>query len=421
MPKLPTFDPESISFNTWLDFLQQHFILEDTPADKKKATIITHLTPMVYETIKASLHPQHPTDATVTYDILKTTLEEHFLVKKNRQVARHDFALLRQTEGEHAKDFSQRLRHAAMDCDFKATLDERLRDQYIVGLRDIRLKEKVWEDNTLLTFALLSQRAAALEKISMDITAMSAPEPSSFQQHHAASDTIHHVVPSSKWPPRQHATPASTWPHRNNSSGTNHQRANHASNGQRVPRENGQNSTCFRCGFDHWGRPCRFVSAVCNFCGKIGHLKKMCRAKQSQNVHQISVSTPCDESSEDEYFVKSINFCSQQGEKKGKPLTVDVLLNDKSVCMELDTGAAASVINKNTWNRIKRPKSRLRKSKVMLTSYSGNQLSVLGETCVCVKVQGKKYDLNVFVLNDACSTNLFGLPWIRETNAIALV
>ena len=85
MPKLPTFDPQAISLSTWTDFLNQHIILNDTPVTKKKATVITHLTPMVYETVKATLHPLSPTDAAVTYDELIKTLEKQFQVKKNKQ------------------------------------------------------------------------------------------------------------------------------------------------------------------------------------------------------------------------------------------------------------------------------------------------------------------------------------------------
>ena len=37
--------------------------------------------------------------------------------------------------------------------------------------------------------------------------------------------------------------------------------------------------SCYRCGARHYASYCKFKSVVCNNCGKLGHLAKVCHSK----------------------------------------------------------------------------------------------------------------------------------------------
>ena len=56
-----------------------------------------------------------------------------------------------------------------------------------------------------------------------------------------------------------------------------------------------------------------------------------------------------------------------------------MVINDKPVCMELDTGAAMTIMQ----YRELFPGVELRESKVLLKRYSGERLSVKGEWYMC--------------------------------------
>ena len=81
--------------------------------------------------------------------------------------------------------------------------------------------------------------------------------------------------------------------------------------------------------------------------------------------------------------------------------------------MELDTGAAISVINKVTYKTIIAQQPPLKKSTVNLHIYSGEQLKILGELQVMVHHNDQTVPLLLIVLRGSGS-NLFGRNWLEQ-------
>ena len=49
--------------------------------------------------------------------------------------------------------------------------------------------------------------------------------------------------------------------------------------------------SCYRCGFQHFQKNCPFKEATCFFCGKTGHIAKVCKSKAAKTRnHQPSVN-----------------------------------------------------------------------------------------------------------------------------------
>src|SRR5690606_26176542 len=48
---------------------------------------------------------------------------------------------------------------------------------------------------------------------------------------------------------------------------------------------------CFRCDGHHDPTKCKFLKEKCRFCGKIGHIQKMCYAKNRSQVEKQNVVT----------------------------------------------------------------------------------------------------------------------------------
>ena len=96
------------------------------------------------------------------------------------------------------------------------------------------------------------------------------------------------------------------------------------------------------------------------------------------------------------------------------PLCVDVLVNDKPVCLELDTGAALSVCSEQEYRRIWPVDGPVIHScDKVLKTYSGETLPVVGEAQVQVRYGSQVADLSVIVLKGS-GPFLFGRDWLAK-------
>ena len=72
------------------------------------------------------------------------------------------------------------------------------------------------------------------------------------------------------------------------------------------------------------------------------------------------------------------------GGKSVQPILVELTINGEKTQMELDTGAAVSIISTETQCKLF-PHEQLTDSSLILTTYSGEQLQVAGQMLVHVK------------------------------------
>ena len=115
-----------------------------------------------------------------------------------------------------------------------------------------------------------------------------------------------------------------------------------------------------------------------------------------------------DDSSSDEVSIKQIYAL---GSKKTQPFHVDVLVNNQPLKMELDTGAAVSIIAESQLKRIL-PRIKLKPSKIKLETYSGEKMPVVGE--VPVEVQyAEQTELLSFVVVAQEGPHLLGRDWLK--------
>lgn len=70
-----------------------------------------------------------------------------------------------------------------------------------------------------------------------------------------------------------------------------------------------------------------------------------------------------------------------------KPLVVDIQINGKTVPMEIDTGAAVTIMSQATWQTLF-PDLSLQKSSVVLKTYTAEQMPVVGQREVKVSYNG---------------------------------
>ena len=125
---------------------------------------------------------------------------------------------------------------------------------------------------------------------------------------------------------------------------------------------------CYRCnGTNHKPEFCFFYLKTCNFCKKQGHKESACRIKSNQggqmqrqrrNVKHVAedISETLDD--DEEYQIMTV---SGSNSRNVEPIMVVLNLNHNVVPLEVDTGAAVTLISQNTFNKINDEKINLEK------------------------------------------------------------
>ena len=93
------------------------------------------------------------------------------------------FGTVSQHESQSIDEFIAELRHASMDCGFRDQLDNRLKDQVVIGLRSDHIKKKLLEDEDK-DLADILKRARALELVDREHSSSKTTSHPTVQQVH---------------------------------------------------------------------------------------------------------------------------------------------------------------------------------------------------------------------------------------------
>ena len=127
----------------------------------------------------------------------------------------------------------------------------------------------------------------------------------------------------------------------------------------------------YRCG--NTGHKPKFLSAKCQGCGKIGHLKKVCRSSNTKEVVKTVEETPT--SAQQQYDLYQLEDATLP-QASENPYKVTLIIEGQSVQMEIDTGASLSLVSEETQQELW-PTAVLQKTSVQLKTYTGTPLKVL--------------------------------------------
>ena len=185
--------------------------------------------------------------------------------------------------------------------------------------------------------------------------------------------------------------------------------------GKKPPQSDKQKvmvGSCDRCGKSgHTPDQCNFRTQRCRSCGKRGHIARVCRARARTNfveeVETAKLEDPEHPTSTDQYL---FNVQSLKAGRAG--IVVDVTINEKELPMDLDTGAAVSLISEVTWKSLS-PETALDKSTVLLKAYTGEPLHIVGQKTVLIKY-GKQKNALTLVVVAGQGPSLFVLNWLEH-------
>ena len=109
---------------------------------------------------------------------------------------------------------------------------------------------------------------------------------------------------------------------------------------------------CHRCGLtNHKADKCKSKEVTCHACGKKGHIKRVCEARERprEKVSKCIDTDQQEQDSGDEGTSFSICYTEQAS---SHPIHVQLLLNGNPFDLEVDTGAAVSMLSEKQLNRV---------------------------------------------------------------------
>ena len=369
---------------SWIEYEErlEYFLLANgiTEAARKKAVLITSIGASNFSILRSVATPDGV--KAKSFDELVLVLRNHFSPKPSEVAQRFKFNACVRKPGESVASFLANLRSLSEDCNFGESLEVMIRDRIVYGINDRAFQKRLLSE-TKLTYKRAVELARELETADRDIKLIHGgtggrrdrdPEGSNLQQN------VHKIQ----------------------------------SNTNRTS----TSTTCYRCGTTgHIATKCRIRrDIVCNACGKVGHIQKACRSRGSQSVrstptrrHQTSPKVGiCHVQEEDELAL--IHVASTSG---SPPISVEVLIDDIKVAMEVDTGASVSFMSGKCFRELW-PRRSLLPTKVRLSNYNKDPIPLLGSCEVKVKYRDQPVAVLQLLVVDGPGPTLFGRNWLSH-------
>ncbi|XP_067122089.1 uncharacterized protein [Centruroides vittatus] len=332
--------------------------------------------------------------------------ESHCKPKTNLTIERYNFLTRRQKPDESIEDFVTALKNLSLTCEFDNLRESLVRDMFIVGLSS---NNKVIRARLLQEQGLNLTKAISIAK-SIEITHRQAEqiEKNSDAQILKVEKFNHSNIRRGNLQNKATSSGRRTviGGHRESSS----------SKFSRF-RQTGQDNQllCTRCGQVHRNK-CPAINAVCKLCNKVGHYAKCCCTRQVKYVN-VSDNRDHDSNKSDLFVIGSINSYNN---RLSEPWILELKINNKVLECNLDTAAQANVMSLRNYKNLKIAR-KIQPTAVRLTSFSGNDIPVLG-TVIVNGVINDNLSANIhFVITNTDSQTIIGLPTIQRLGLVKRV
>ena len=400
----PKFEPYVETKELFTNYLERfEFFLtanEIDDAEKKKTVLLSCIGAEAYGKIRTQLKPGNPQGKTFDEVVAAAKL----IYKQQMTVIglRNVFMSRKRKENESVSEFAMTLREMCGDCEFPVQYqDQALRDVFTMGLNLPAVQAKLMLLDNDLTFDDAYKSAQAEElarKCSVEFNTAGAPSRDGSEVH-----KVEH------------------------GQGTRRQNRNYGYSDHNAPNTDSrkssyQNESCFRCGGKyHTPDRCRYKNEQCYSCKKRGHISKLCPDKSNKNkgrdaISHVQYDTDGDEDTSFGLYGVYTVYDSASG------IHVDILLDGKNVPMQVDTGAVVSLVSEYLY-RGQLSHIPLQRSTMLLKSYTGDPVAVIGKIEVPVMYNDQSYTLPLMVtpgrkhaLMGRDWLNVIGLNWANIFN-----
>ena len=283
---------EEEKWSNYTERMEQFFLLNEVSSDKKKvALFLSSVGPKVYALLKNLLAPSKPSEK--SFQDLSKILSDYYEPEPLIIAERFKFNKREQKDGESMQEFYAALRELSKSCEYGTFLEEAIRDKFVCGMRNTKIQRRLLSESKFTAEQAL-KLATSWELSNLD---QELPKETVFQVNR---------------------------------------------------------STCYRCGgSNHSQDRCRFRNSTCFTCNSLGHISRMCQSSRptksftnkpsnkprlkKASVHKVQEES---EAEEEENLDHDLNWLGLVNSVREEPFMTDLLINGKSVLMEVDTGAA---------------------------------------------------------------------------------
>jgi hypothetical protein len=385
-------DPTTVAprWKRWKRSFEYYIIGKGVKDDDQKQALLLHCAGESVQSVFEGLGEPEVGEGETKYDKTLKMLNLHFVPQANIPYERHVFRDMKQDISETIDQFVSRLRTQALNCDFGGTIDENIRDQIIDKCNSSQLRTKLLTKGANLEMKNAQDLARAMETAQVQAKKIE-------QDYKGEINAVH-------------------------------TRASKDEENQRETSSRMSDVECYRCGKKghisrDWNCPAR--NATCRKCKNVGHFDKVCRSKQSRNQYQPRArgrgryNDRVNEVDQSEYNF-SINLWDN-GYSRGN--TVTAIIGGVNVDNILvDSGATCNIINKNTWEYLKKNKVDCvcEKSQKSLYAYgSTTPLRVLGEFKSLVSVNSVEKETE-FVVVDTDGKSILGCKTSEDLGVLKI-
>ena len=243
---------EGEDFTAWLERLEQYFVANDVPEEKRVAVLLTVLGDKTYGLLRSLVVPSKPAEKTFKEltDLLIGQLEPKRLVVAER----FRFSRRAQEEGEAVLTYVAELKRLAATCNFGTTLGERLRDAFVAGVRNPSVQRRLLTEPDSLTLDQACQIALMMESAETQAQKLRTVDLSGGEALRLTLSAMGKT--------------------QGQQSSTIGPESREASEDQ---------GACYRCQGGHLPSRCRFRKAKCRECHETGHIARACPKKAEES------------------------------------------------------------------------------------------------------------------------------------------
>src|SRR5277367_2683252 len=398
-------EPFDTSLESWTIFemrLKAQFKAQNTKDENKGYNLLSNLGREAFATLVSLIAPDDPIEK--SYSDLAKAMKAHYNPAPNQHAERYRFAQRTMKPGETISDFLTDLRKIAINCKY-TNLDEQLKDKLIASIKDKATLDRLLatkEDE--LTYQKAVEIALSMETAAKDIKVMISDQPPMQADIHKMNSR-----PASQ--PNFHP--------RNNSYNSNAANSHSRPNTSSTPRQPhsakpnySTGPTCHYCGYPgHAERnkcPARY--AVCHNCNIRGHYEVVCKRRiqnaapsSSRNSHHLEPSS-----------LPILPFFPIMSKLRPTPppILLDILMDNKPVSTELDTGSAVSTISEELYRK-QFSNQTLLDNDLLLRTYDGSVITPIGKIELNVKYNSQEH-LHPFYIIKNGSLPLIGRDWMEK-------
>ncbi|XP_063542080.1 uncharacterized protein K02A2.6-like [Cydia strobilella] len=405
--KIREFDIENGSWDLYCERLEMYFKANSVADDKQLSTLIAVVGDQCYELMTNLASPKKPSE--LTFKNLVALVQKHLKPKPSIMAERYRFRLRRQAAGESISQYVAELKKLARTCDFKETLADNLRDQLVCGVSGDVIRQRLFAEEDLTYANRAVTLACSLEAAERDAAIMTGGGGRAFGEPAGA---VHRVASgdgagrgAGRRPParrQQRETGFSA-------------RGTAGSIGGATP--------CTACGAtNHCLSTCKFKEYICSMCRKTGHLRRMCPKRSTNNekatrgrnggrprTYFVTGEDSEGEASESEEEEEALYRVSLS---QYKPVSLPMCVNGQQLIMEIDTGAAGSFINKETYE-LHFKNETLKKPSSVFRFHDRTKMKTYGVITVPVTYGSITKTLDLYVVENG-ETSLLGREWLAE-------